>query len=445
MINHFISRLKEFGTNLDYADRYALGFELLDDPDSQWTMFTRGFWEIVVIGKSSIELVGLRIMPGKPWQEWPVVRTSNFISLLGEDFKLSAIQTIAPKASHLFEFIKFSDIYSPYKGSNKTDPDDIECFKGLAETFDDLLHNKEGIRFLLDFVERIETSGEEITDEMREKLSADFLTHFDNSEERQLLYQGIEGIKAEQFDYKQKLDPSKDYGTYRTHLYHLMLKNIKTEDITNGTYDKQVVINCFEEPHFYDTEWMFSDTTHGLSNPTDARIAMGDLVKAIAESGICDDMDDPIVDPIKAMAEGEGLNTYRGFEHALAAPQFDEFRKEPRRAWNALSNATYWSGRNMGQSLPIPETLDAAIAMSRENGWDDALAALEYQAELYKQLEDSQGASYRFINEAGETVQEGSLSAGGNNISVADLPNGKYILEVKNQGEVTTQEYVKED
>jgi hypothetical protein len=445
MIKDFITRFKEFSSNLDFSDTFALGFEPVEDTDSLWTMFTRGFWEIVVIGKSSIELVGLRIMPGRPWQEWPVVRTSNFISLLGDNFKLSAIQTIAPSVASLFEFIKFHDVYSPHKSSSNTGLEDLERFKELALSFDDILHNKEGIQHLLDVINKQNSTGDEVDDEVREKLSADFWMHFDNSEGYQLLHAGILGIDEDKFAYKQKIDPSKDYGNSRTRLYHLMLKNITADDITNGTYDPQVVINCFEEPHFYDTEWMFSDTTHRLGNPTDTRIAMGDLVRAIADSGICDNMDDPIVDAIRAMAQDEQLTTYKGFEHAMAAPQFDEFRKEPRRAWNALSNATYWSGRNMGQSLPIPETLDAAIAMSRENGWGDALAALEYQAELYKELADSLGISYRFINEAGETVQEGSLSAGGNNISVADLPNGKYVLEIKNQGEITTQEYVKED
>ena len=189
------------------------------------------------------------------------------------------------------------------------------------------------------------------------------------------------------------MDLNGDLGIWGTRIAHiLMYKKTKIEfkgvTVTSAKMDSSEAnqknfIRLFEEPHFMDVEYK-DEPGYRPNKSAEPIYAPYYFAFQIMWSEIENRINDPVWQAIESLND-QGALRYDGIAHALIAPILDLEFQSPLRCWNALVNAAYWSGMKNGD-LVLP-TWEAAIELCKENNWADAQYALEYQMDIYKELQ----------------------------------------------------------
>lgn len=364
----FLPALEKYAAQLEDDDTVYIGaIPAIADATSS-KLVRKGWWHTLFIAEDTYAQYGLRIMPEKPWQEWPlVVNVGQYACFtIGQEARLylpfivneAVLQTKSLLKGFCEEWDIFLEKGRPVHEIMEGDEealDKLHAFLGDKKNTDGKMKKE---AFYVHFNELFDSKGqfarmiEAVTNMMKKKpyLPDPEAADFDLWESRVM---NMAGTKA--------------------------YLDTKPKDVERAA---AILLRAFETPSCYDPcDAGFSILPdRGTEGAAPAMRIAGALQRPeIAE---LEQVASHVLFPAAQALAEKGKDAYAGVEHMEAAALFDDKMKRPLASWNALVSTAYWSGKNLDQTM-LP-ALEAAIHLCRKHKWKDAGTALNYQLSFFK-------------------------------------------------------------
>lgn len=358
--------------DLSKEEQYNLPFIPRLKDEQRFKLLNRGWWYIPAFAVIGSTTYGWRLMPGKAKNDWPVMHTR------GE----SKCNTFAPNID-LFPAFTFLSVLADKKMFDWVRKD-YGIMRTAVERFTGFLNVGEGMDFLDKYVRddsNIPSSAPNTIDDSTAEKS-NYIQYWSvfGGEAYENLFQLLSTLFNDSSYLPQK-PADMSFGIWQTRANHLIGQRAKSVALKRG-YDQveRLIWKSFEDSHGFDTENGYFKILPNLVNQGQDNISgiTGFLSsKASTYSEVISNS------PLRsALAEmGQGTFKYWGDKHIEAAAEFDVNENNPRKAWDCLINAGYWSGLNYKKAMHVP--WQAAIMLSEKHGWTDIHEALVWQWEWY--------------------------------------------------------------
>lgn len=363
----FLAALEKYAATLTEDDTVYVGALPVVRKETSRQLIQKGWWHTLFIAEDSYAQYGLRIIPDKPWQEWPLVAN------IGK----YACFTIGPEARLYLPFIVYESVLK---------------VRSLRESFNeewDVFLTKGGpihqiMEGPVDALDRLHTFlGDKKNMDAKLK-KEDLYSNFFEAFDRQGLFDEMKKIVTDLIKKKAYLPDagSADLGIFESKIMNMAGTKIYLDTKAKATMTAaKLLLRAFETPSCYDPcDAKFSlmpDTGTEGSAPA-VRIAEALSRPAFAEQDL---VAAHVLFPAAQALMEKGVEGYIGVEHLEAAALLDDKLKRPQAAWNALVGAAYWSGRNLGKTME--PALDAALHLCEKHKWNDAATALSYQRSFF--------------------------------------------------------------
>ena len=343
-----------------------------------YRFYSKGFFDHLLLGFDSdnYTLVGLRILPNKPINKWPLVyfyRGGNSV------MECPNLESIVP---FLLKFsIECQDTFVVY---NK----DIENVKKYYKPIFEALDTPEAYQYFIDYILNQDNKPKEIDDyeDIYKKLGRDAREYvrvtrdFDTSEGYQVFLDVVRQIER-----NEKVVPeiaSKDYGAWTTRIYKPLGLEAWDDDLKTSIENRVLCIwRSFIEPHSYDpiSTSPPSVFSHDSTDTGHFNSKILDGIHSYKDEFPQELKEHPLFDVAMGMRQ-EGYSATLGF--ATAAAVIDEQYNDPLLSWKSLVNAGFYTKDNRQHTL-LPQQ---AIALCERNDWTDAAQALTQNLEVYKSI-----------------------------------------------------------
>ncbi|MET6997334.1 hypothetical protein [Chitinophaga defluvii] len=368
MISKLMTALKTLGQTWSEEDSDTISFHP-GIPMKKWLPYLKkGYWHILPLGHDSYSVYGLRIMPDKKWEEWPVVVFNDLHSAV----------TIAPDSSAALPLIRYQIITGDQEmftymleGWNR--------YKALALPLQKILGNTADLD---EFKQFLEAHKPDDSPGNEDALFLKLWYLYDTTAAHKAMRTAITEME-ENDEYLPSLSPDKSYGIWQTRLYHLFARHLDISHVEKALKDAKLtanIITAFDEPLCYDNEYGgISQFPNRAIEPDSLSVDLAALILTEEDNKWV--QADPLF-PVMQELTQKRKSKYIGTAHMEAAALLDDQLDRPLRSWNALVSAAYWSGKNL-QETALP-AWEAAIYLCKKNKWKDALMALEYQLNEYK-------------------------------------------------------------
>ena len=292
---------------------------------------------------------GLKIIPDRGWEDWPLVQMSTFDSCL----TLADNYSKAP-AAIILEYLSDYEIFLDFKSSK-------DRYRKIASPIFKLFCADSDLDLLYNY---ISTERDKDINEENEYVKL------------------LKSIMPDQFhlNYRAQLDemiqsknclpstPSMaNFGIWHSSILNKIAMRFRRLKQPN----EELLWLAFQNIHGIDAFPLSANLSHRTSSSWQARSFISAISSYIdgEEEEIKHHPLFPAVEAIK-----HSLTNYTGAEHLIAAAVLDEEHKDPLAAFNALVSGAYWAGHNMKKALP--EIHNQMLNLCNREGWTDAEFAL---------------------------------------------------------------------
>ena len=361
------------------------------EPEDLIWLIGRGNWHITYFAKrdfgsrSESWWFGLRALPNRSWQEWPVVMSSGSSSITIS----SSLRTFLPmylwRSSHILDNDLAWDELSQHWPQIQTELSELQYLMGGR--IDPLLAFQ---RFLTDrqnrprFDEDIETGETDI--------------HFNEAEENQKRTDAnyrMLGLLENESEYHAYLSFLKQVMETPTSIPSLPEKLGSWQDLAKMTAAMKAYTIWYETPLPH-KEWLVWGGLNRAYAYDDCVsrdpkfLIQFDVSEAAHSVGFAEILfahensmpEEMITDSFWHVVRALQSPDYAGKEHMEVAAYLDSDLNEPLKCWDMLISSAYFSAVRLGKSL-LP-ALEAALYVARERSWGDVVEVLSEALTLYR-------------------------------------------------------------
>ena len=327
-------------------------------------------WPILPLSDRRDDITGLRILPARPWAEWPLVKgtPSDTTSTLSGSaatavpawFYWSVVRTSLRERS----LTRKRNRWSQYRASLEP----LHNALGGSPTGLDV------VRAAL-FDPELETLRRDLP--AQASFDHSVLVRLDSGETHRRFRQYLSQL----FDQVLQA-PDEDFGVWSgvasmQYLWRSMgfLGEPKGERFASMAWEQ------LHKPPQYDLDWSFGILYHhfvsstGMNHESNAARMMVGLINLATDAEREAWRPQPLFQRVLLpLAEDRQGPWHLGFMEAAAA---HDGLGEPELSWNMLCSGAFWVNRRGGPWRPF---FDAALDLSRRHGWEDVVHVLEDQA-----------------------------------------------------------------